>query len=373
MEATVNQTESLDFTPRPSFTRSDNELTNARYRDILQRKIDDGARRAAQVIATVQNDPPRDQILRMRAAAFAIAPSTGVQVRVGDDWYTPTDYALGQIAARAGVPLPYLRELASPQGQTWQHQLASEILRQHYGNAGESRVLVRSVRGQMRGWLSDKYRRLDSRPLIDALADEAQRIGAVPVDGVATETRIALKVIVPQILEPVPGEYVVFGGEWSNSDYGNGVHAFRTYALRVVCLNGMTAENLLKQVHLGARLSEEIEFSDRTHRLDTAASVSALRDVVRGALSPAARDRMTETIRAANDCTMNKGQLSTATRTLPKHVQKSVIDAFESPDVINLPEGDTAWRASNAISWVARNTEDAELRIDLERAAGALV
>ena len=82
---------------------------------------------------------------------------------------------------------------------------------------------------------------------------------------------------------------------------------------------------------------------------------------------------MTETIRAANDRSMNKGQLSTATRTLPKHVQKSVIDAFESPDVINLPEGGTAWRASNAISWVARNTEDAELRIDLERAAGALV
>ena len=135
----------------------------------------------------------------------------------------------------------------------------------------------------------------------------------------------------------------------------------------------MTRENLLKQVHLGARLSEEIEFSDRTHRLDTAASVSALRDVVRGALGPASRDRMIENVRAAHDRAMSKTQLSTATRTLPKQVQKSVVDAFDSPDVINLPEGNTAWRASNAISWVARHTEDAELRLDLERAAGALV
>jgi hypothetical protein len=126
-------------------------------------------------------------------------------------------------------------------------------------------------------------------------------------------------------------------------------------------------------VHLGARLSEAIEFSDRTHRLDTAASVSALRDVVRGALGPAGRDQMIEHIRAAHDRAMNKTQLSTATRALPKQVQKSVVDAFESPDVINLPEGNTAWRASNAISWVARHTEDAELRLDLERAAGALV
>jgi hypothetical protein len=69
---------------------------------------------------------------------------------------------------------------------------------------------------------------------------------------------------------------------------------------------------------------------------------------------------------------MSKTQLSTATRTLPSQVQKSVVDAFESPDVINLPEGNTAWRASNAISWVARQTKDAELRLDLERAAGAL-
>jgi hypothetical protein len=135
----------------------------------------------------------------------------------------------------------------------------------------------------------------------------------------------------------------------------------------------MTRENLLKQVHLGARLSEEIEFSDRTHRLDTAANVSALRDVVRGALGPTGRDRLIEHIRSAHDRAINKTQLSTATRALPKQVQKSVTDAFESADVINLPEGNTAWRASNAISWVARHTEDAELRLDLERAAGALV
>jgi hypothetical protein len=358
----------------PTVTRlSDDSPDAARYRAILQRQIDEGARRAADVITTIERDQPRDQIVRARAAGFDVAPTHGIRVRVADDWYQPTDFALGQIAGRAGVPLPYLRELAAPQSAPWQHQLASEILGQHHSNAGDVRVLVRSVRGQLRGWVSDKYRRLDSRPLVDALASEARSAGAVPIDGVATETRVAIKVILPRILEPIPGEFLVYGGEWSNSDFGNGTHSFRTFALRVVCLNGMTRENLLKQVHLGARLSEEIEFSDRTHRLDTAASVSALRDVVRGALGPAGRDRMIEHIRAAHDRAMSKAQLSTATRTIPKQVQKSVVDAFESPDVINLPEGNTAWRASNAISWVARHTEDAELRLDLERAAGALV
>jgi hypothetical protein len=345
----------------------------ARYRSILQRKIDEGARRAAEVIATIQRDQPRDQIVRMQAAGFEVAPTGGVRVRVAEDRYQPTDFALGQIAGRAGIPHPYLRELAAPEAAPWQQGLASEILGRHYGNAGDGRVLVRSVRGHLRGWVSDRYRRLDSRPLVEALADEAMRAGAVPIDGVATETRVAIKVIVPRILEPIRGEFLILGSEWSTSDYGNGVHSLRSFLLRVACLNGATRENLLKQVHLGGRLSEEIEFSDRTHRLDTAASVSALRDVVRGAFGPIGRDRMLESICAAHDRTMNKSQLTTATRALPKPIQKSVLDAFESNDVINLPEGDTAWRASNAISWIARNTQDPELRLDLERAAGALV
>ena len=70
----------------------------------------------------------------------------------------------------------------------------------------------------MRGWLSDRYRRLDSRPFFEALAEEAVRAGAVPVDGVVTETRVALKLVLPEILEPIPGEFLVIGGEWSNSD-----------------------------------------------------------------------------------------------------------------------------------------------------------
>jgi hypothetical protein len=218
----------------PTATRLSDD--SPRYRAILQRKIDEGAKRAADVLTAIHRDQPRDQIVRARAAGFDVAPTHGIRVRVADDWYEPTDFALGQIASRAGVPLQYLRELAAPQSAPWQHQLASEILGQHYGNAGDVRVLVRSVRGQLRGWVSDKYRRLDSRPLVDALADEARNAGAVPVDGVATETRVAIKVIVPRILEPIPGEFLAIGGEWSNSDVGNGTHSFRTFALRVACL-----------------------------------------------------------------------------------------------------------------------------------------
>lgn len=343
----------------------------AKYRAILDKKIAEGSRAAARVIDSIQNDVPEDQIANAQAIRWQVDAKNIVAV-VGDKLLAPSSYALGQIAERAGVPAQYMREMSTSEDE-WRRVLAAEIAGRHFGNVGAQRVLVRSVRGQLRGFLSDKYRRLDNRPLLDALVKEVDGAGAVPCGGTMTETRCALKVIVPRIVEVLDGEFVVFGGEWSNSDYGNGAHSFRAFALRVVCLNGMTRENLLRQIHLGGRLQDDVQYSDRTYRLDTAASVSALQDTVRGALGPAGINSMTAAIRAANEKEMSEATLLRAAKNVPKKTQKLIVDAFKSDDVINLPAGNTAWRASNAVSWIARHTtDDAELQLDLERLAGGL-
>lgn len=344
----------------------------ARYQAILQAKIDDGMGRAANVIERIHAEQPRDQIVPVRALSFIPGPDAdvGVAMCFGGESLFPSDYALGQIAARANVPTAYLRELAH--GADWQRELAAEIFTRHYRHHEAARVLARSVNGQLRGFLSDRYRRLDSRPIVDALATEAQAAGAVPIDGTMTETRLALKIVVPRVLEPIPGEFMVYGGELAHSDYGNGPLGFRQFFWRVVCLNGMTRENVLREIHLGGRLGDDITYSDRTYRLNTAASVSALRDVVRATLTPASIERMGETLRAAHAKKMTVAQLKAATKNVGKDSQKAIVDAFESEDVINLPAGETAWRASNAVSWIARHTKDAEKRLDLERVAGAL-
>ena len=38
-----------------------------------------------------------------------------------------------------------------------------------------------------------------------------------------------------------------------------------------------------------------------------------------------------------------------------------------------LPEGKTAWRFSNALSWVAGQTNNADRKLDLQRAAGVAI
>jgi hypothetical protein len=356
----------------------------SRYRTILDRKISEGAKRAASVIETIHQNAPTDAIVPTSRVRFSFQASpqsaVGNGLLVGWDGletFRTSDHALAQVAERAGAPTAYIRQLASGiaehENPFWSRALAADILNTSYANLPRERVLARRVGGQLRGWLSDRYRRLDSRPLVDALAQASQELGAIPVDGSATETRVALKVMMPEIIEPVPGEYLVLGLEWSNSDYGNGTHGVREFVLRVACLNGMTRENLLRQIHLGGRLGDSIEYSDRTLRLDTAASVSALRDTVRGALGPAARSKLADRIRAASDQEASSAMVRGALKGFPKETAKLAADAFDSEDVLNLPAGKTAWRASNAISWIAKNCEDAERRLDLERAAGSVV
>jgi len=342
-------------------------------RELLQQRIDEGTRRAGATLTTIMNDVPQDQIAPARKLAFA-SSDTGVVVTVGDSALTTNDWSLGQMAERAGVPAPYLRSIAQAheEGDDWKRELAAEVLSRHFSH-DTGRVLVRSVRGTMRAVLSDKYRRLDMRPLAEALVEEAQKASAIPCDGVATDTRVALKIIHPEIIEPIPGEFMVYGVEWSTSDFGNGCNSIRAFALRAVCLNGMTRENILRQIHLGGRFSDDVELSQRTYQLDTKASVSAVRDVVKGALGPAGIDNMTSKIVEAASKTYSSKQLAVALKNLPKTQAKSIIDAYDSDDVINLPVGENAWRASNAISWVARHTADAEQRLDLERVAGSLV
>jgi hypothetical protein len=47
--------------------------------------------------------------------------------------------------------------------------------------------------------------------------------------------------------------------------------------------------------------------------------------------------------------------------------------AYNSPDTYNLPAGNTTWRLSNAISWIAGKTEDSERKLELMKLAGEVL
>ena len=210
-----------------------------------------------------------------------------LQMNMPDGQFSIHDNAIGQLADRMGIPSRYLRGLAA--GEPWAKHLAATLLNEHSGWTQRSRVLVRTVGQQVRGVLSDSYRRLNSVEILTAFVQEAAEQGAVISDAYMNDTKIWAETILPTpITVPTAknGDVVIFAGaRFSTSDYGDGAVDMRAFLLNGACLNGMVRESVMKQVHLGSKLPDNLQLSQQTYELDTKTTVSAVRDLTKGLFS----------------------------------------------------------------------------------------
>jgi len=79
-------------------------------------------------------------------------------------------------------------------------------------------------------------------------------------------------------------------------------------------------------------------------------------------------------IRSANDRPVDASQARDMLRkALQKHEADSVVEAYNSADTVNMPAGNSMWRLSNAISWVAGKTGDTERKLEISKVAGQVL
>jgi hypothetical protein len=341
-------------------------------RSKFQAQIDRGRERALAVINQIESQVPQDRVVPANRLTFQVN-GEDIEVTFPDQAQTVEGFhrhAIGQAAARADIPLGYIDKLMA-KGQ-WGKELVAENLNRLYGNMDNKvRMLTRSVNSQVRGVLSDSYRRMDSRPIVDQFIAAMQQFGAVVLDGFALETRIAIQAVLPFVFEPVPNEVMIYGVGLTNSDFGNGALSLRTFVERLFCTNRAISTEELRKIHLGARLGDDLQLSERTYQLDTETMASATADIVTKSLSSGSVNDFMSGIRKANEQKVEPGQvMAFLKRNLSKGEQEKVIDAYNSPDVENLPPGNSRWRLSNAISWVANGLPE-DRKLDVMQVAGA--
>lgn len=295
-----------------------------------------------------------------------------------DGQFSLHDNAIGQLADRMGIPQRYLRGLAS--GDPWAKQLAATLLNEHSGWTQRSRVLVRTVGTQVRGVLSDSYRRLNSVEILTAFVQEAAQQGAVISDAYMNDTKIWAETILPTPLT-VPtannGDVVIFAGaRFSTSDYGDGAVDMRAFLLNGACLNGMVRESVMKQVHLGSKLPDNLQLSQQTYELDTKTTVSAVRDLTKGLFSKDNLMKKAIEIQGASEMEVDfEHELKRLTRDggLLKQEGKEV----EKILMRNDPEdgvqgGATLWKLTQAITAHARELSPERSR-ELHELSGQLL
>jgi hypothetical protein len=301
-----------------------------------------------------------------------------LSMNMPDGVFSLHDNAIGQLADRMTIPQRYLRNLAG--GKPWARQLAATVLNEHSGWTERSRVLVRTVGQQVRGVLSDSYRRLNSVEILTAFVQEAAGQGAVISDAYMNDTKVWAETILPQPLV-VPtannGDVIIFAGaRFSTSDYGDGAVDMRAFLLNGACLNGMVRESVMKQVHLGSKLPDNLAISQRTYELDTQTTVSAVRDLTKGLFSREALERKAYEIQGASEIEVDFES------EIHKLVKSSTLQKQEGKEVEKLlmkndPEdgvqgGATLWKLTQAITAHARELSPERSR-ELHEISGALM
>lgn len=312
------------------------------------------------------------------APVITFSGENGLLMNMPDGQFTVHDNAVYQLADRMGIPSRYLRSLA--QGEPWAVMLAAYLLNQHSEWTSRSRVLVRTVGKQVRGVLSDSYRRLNSVEILTAFVQEAAGQGAVISDAYMNDTKVWAETILPQPLE-IPtannGMVIIFAGaRFSTSDYGDGAVDMRAFLLNGACLNGMVRESVMKQVHLGSKLPDNLALSNETYALDTKTTVSAVRDLTKGLFSKDSLLQKAYEIQGASEMVVDLDQeLKRLTRdggllkSEGKEVEKILMR--NNPDD-GVQGGATLWKLTQAITAHARELTPERSR-ELHELSGSLL
>ena len=358
-----------------------NKMTIDRINGMIERKSPDAKEALENLIneGKVQRDfiAPIGVTNRNAEPAVHFASNGKVKMIFNNGEYEIHENAIVQLASRMGVPTGYLRGLST--GDEWKRNLAAEILNEHMGWTERQRVLIRSVGNEVRGVLSDRYRRLNSMNIVMAFMEQVQASGGVLVNGAKDATKFWFETIYPNpMIIPTAKNGLVslaFGARLSSSDFGDGSLQLRSFILQGVCTNGLVRESVVKQIHLGGRLPDNIALSERTYRYDTMTMASAIKDTTKILFEPETVKQKAIEIQKASEMDVDFGR--ELKRLQRDNLTKAEVNEVESVLMNSNPDDGVAgeatlWKLVNGITAIARE-KDVRRERELQEIAGDLM
>lgn len=319
------------------------------------------------------------------AAALPLAAvgATGARMLQG---FTKTAHS--QTAELAGIPRQYYDRMlgAAPEllCRNVNHWLASD---------GRTRLL-RTLDGNIRANLSDRYRSLDSYDLFFAVTQTGNEVGAEISRYTLTDDRFEMRLIHPEWRETldyrdgrghrggasgestfVPGVFV------ANSETGRGGLSVRPFLLDLVCMNGAIGEKSMAAIHLGERLQANelgAVLSTETRSAKDRALWLEVRDLVRAVFDRERFEILVEQMRGAVATDLEK-PIETVNAVAAKldfsdEDRQAILNELISPSHGRDP-GRTVFGLLSAITERAKTyaETDADRHTELQEAAGRLL
>jgi len=210
--------------------------------------------------------------------------------------------AHAQIGERLAIPAKFYNRLRTEHPALLAHNV-NTLFREE-----PEQRMVRTLDGNVRALLSNRYRPLDNFDLANAVLPVMMDHPDIRIESSqVTETRFYLKAVFPRIAGEVKrGDVVQSGIVISNSEVGSGALTVSPLIFRLVCLNGMiAADHGTRKSHVGKRVEAAEDafemFSDATRAADDRAFFMKVSDIVRGTLKQDVFERIVAGMRDATE------------------------------------------------------------------------
>ncbi|MBE0623480.1 MAG: DUF932 domain-containing protein [Burkholderiales bacterium] len=296
-----------------------------------------------------------------------------VESKDGGGEYGITKLARRQLADKLKIPFAYFERMRSEQPTLLDRNVNTWL------QTEDDRRMIRTLDGQVRAVLSDRYRRLDNYDLAEAVLPMLQRLADARFESVElTETRMYLKVVTPRVeFEIAPGDVVQAGIVVTNSEVGHGTLSVQPLVYRLVCRNGLIAsDRALRKTHVGRVLQSEDEattvFRDDTLAADDKAFFLKVRDVVEAAVSEATFRQVAQKMQKTRDIKLTGNPV----RAVEVLANRYTLNESERAGVLRhlIVDGDlSAYGLVNAVTHCSDDVEDYDRATEFEALGGKLI
>lgn len=326
---------------------------------------------------TRQREARKDFISDTRSLAMDSSALGGrFLIALGDDTqeYTIGETAHQQIAARLQIPYRYYQKM-----QREYPTLLDENVNGWFRQSPERRM-IRVLDGNVRAFLSDRYRRLDNLELCAAVLPVIQEMkDAAIMSCEVTESHLYLKVVNKKLKAEVGvGDVVQAGFVVSNSEVGLGSLKVEPLIYRLVCKNGLIVKDFAqKKYHVGRQVAAEDDaayelYSDETLAQDDKAFFMKVQDTVRCAVDAAKFHLTVDKMRDAMEIPLADNPV----QAVEELADRFLLTQNERGDVLRqlFMGGDNSrYGLINAVTAASKLADSYERATELERIGGELL
>jgi Domain of unknown function (DUF932) len=304
---------------------------------------------------------------------LSMVPSGEFQLdtNAGIETMPATAHAHAQMASKLSIPKVYYDRMKSQSP----HLLADNV--NHWLEQRQSETsLIRTLRGQMRAFLSNRYRIVDNHDILEMVIPELAEMGSgiKIVSCQVTEEKMYLKVINENLEAAISvGDPVQAGFILSNGEIGNSSISVEPFIYRLICTNGLIIKDHRQRKNHAGRATENADLyaGDTLKAIDDAFKLK-IRDLVRSAIS------ITTFQEAVADMQGAKSNLITGSPVKAVELTAKAIGLTESESgsVLNhlIRAGDLSqFGMLNAVTRTAEDVESYDRATEIERLGSSVL